>query len=132
MMGLPVIELDKIFWRPGLAPTPVDEWRRVQQTLIEQAAWIMDGDLGPYDAVDVRLRAADTVIFLDFPIILCAWRAFWRSRERWDFWRWLLSYRGDRIREAIAEHAPTATVYVLRSPKECDAPWAEFLSNELL
>jgi hypothetical protein len=26
----------------------------------------MDGDLGPYDVLDVRLQAADTVAFLDF------------------------------------------------------------------
>jgi hypothetical protein len=29
----------------------------------------MDGDLGPYDAIEVRLRAADTIIFLDFSIV---------------------------------------------------------------
>jgi hypothetical protein len=113
-----VIELDKIFWRPGLVATPIDEWRRIQGTLIEQATWIMDGDLGPYDAVDVRLRAADTVIFLNFSIIRCAWRAFLRSRERWDFWRWLLSYRAEPIFEAIRAHAPEATVYVLRRPRD--------------
>ena len=78
----------------------------------------MDGDLGAYDAVEVRLRAADTDIFLDFSIIRCAWRAFVRSRERWDFWRWLLSYRAEPIFEAIRAHAPEATVYVLRGPKD--------------
>jgi hypothetical protein len=26
----------------------------------------MDGGLGPYDAVEMRLRAADTIILLDF------------------------------------------------------------------
>jgi hypothetical protein len=107
-----VIELDKVFWRPGLLPTPVDEWRRVQQALVERDAWIMDGDLGPYDADEVRLRAADTIIFLDFSIIRCAWRALWRSRERWDFWRWLLTYRRD------PPHASNATVHVLHNPRE--------------
>jgi adenylate kinase family enzyme len=24
--GLPVIELDKLFWRPGLVATPRDQW----------------------------------------------------------------------------------------------------------
>ena len=112
-----MIELDKVFWRPGLVLTPIDEWRRIQETLVEQPAWIMDGDLGPYDAVDVRLRAADTVILLDFPIILCVWRALKRSRERWDFWRWLLSYPRSRMRRAIADHAPRATIHVLGNPR---------------
>ena len=34
----------------------------------------MDGDLGPYDVLDVRLQAADTVVFLDFSPARCAWR----------------------------------------------------------
>ncbi len=28
--GLPVIELDKHFWRPGTTPTPTTEWTRKQ------------------------------------------------------------------------------------------------------
>lgn len=64
--GLPVIELDKLFWRPGLAVTPRDQWAAIQREVARQRSWIMDGDLGPYDVVDVRLQAADTVVFLDF------------------------------------------------------------------
>src|SRR5580692_1516991 len=90
---LPVLELDKIFWQPALVPTPRDQWAHIQQTLAAQDRWIMDGDLGPYDAVEVRLRFADTIVFLDFSVIRCAWRAVLRSRERADFWLWLLRYR---------------------------------------
>jgi adenylate kinase family enzyme len=77
--GLPVVELDKLFWQPGLVATPRDQWVEVQQRLFEEDAWIMDGELGPYDAIEVRLRAADTIIFLDFSIVRCAWRAVRRS-----------------------------------------------------
>ena len=31
--GLPVIELDKLFWRPGLAATPHDELVAIQRQL---------------------------------------------------------------------------------------------------
>jgi adenylate kinase family enzyme len=91
--GLPVIELDKIFWQPGLVATSHDQWRATQEILVAQDAWICDGDLGPYDVLEVRLRAADTVIFLDFSFMRCAWRALRRSRERMDFWLWLINYR---------------------------------------
>ena len=80
----------------------------------------MDGDLGPYDVIDVRLRAADTVIFLDFPRVRCAWRAIRRSRERADFWRWLWSYRRRSrplIRQAIAAYAGHADLHVLATPR---------------
>src|SRR3981081_2588797 len=80
--GLPVIELDKVFWRPGLAATPRDQWAKMQERVVEESRWIIDGALGPYDAVEVRLHAADTIIFLDFSLLRCAWRAIRRSRER--------------------------------------------------
>jgi adenylate kinase family enzyme len=118
--GLPVIELDKIFWQPGLAATPRDQWMVIQQELVERERWIMDGDLGPYDAVDVRLRAADTVILLDFSLIRCAWRAIRRSPERADFWRWLFAYRRRSrplLLKAVAAHAAEADVHIFRSPR---------------
>src|SRR6202051_2059687 len=90
---LPLIELDQLFLRPRLAATPPGEWAAIQRKLAARESWIMDGDLGPYDVVDVRLQAADTIVFLDFSPARCAWRAIRRSRERADFWWWLLTYR---------------------------------------
>jgi adenylate kinase family enzyme len=118
--GLPAIELDKIFWRPGLLPTPRAEWIRLQQKLVSEEKWIMDGDLGPYDAVEERLRAADTIVLLDFSLARCVWRAFRRSQENADFWRWVLSWRRrsrPALLHAIALHAPMARLYRLRKPK---------------
>ena len=117
--GLRVIELDKVFWQTGLARTPRHRWVELQQKLVSENEWIIDGDLGPYDAIEVRLRAADTIIFLDFSLFRCAWRAVWRSRERVDFWLWLLQYRWlsrPLLMNAIACHASAATKHVLRTP----------------
>jgi len=126
--GLKMVEIDKIFWQPGLSAMPREQWARVQLGLVAGAGWILDGDLGPYDAVEVRLGAADTVIFLDFSIARCAWRAFRRSCERADFWLWLLQYRRKsrpRLLESIAKHAPHAKLQVLRNPQEVDRFLAE-------
>ncbi len=79
----------------------------------------MDGDLGPYDAVQVRLRRADTVILLDFSLLRCAWHAITRSRERADFWRWLVAYRRKYLPlllQAFAQDAATADVLIFRDP----------------
>ena len=117
---LPVIELDTLFWRPGLAPTPQEEWAVIQRRLAAQESWIMDGDLGPYDVLDIRLQAADAIVFLDFSPLRCAWRAIRRSPERADFWKWLLLYRRrsrPALRRAIAAHASDADVYVLPTPR---------------
>jgi hypothetical protein len=118
--GLPVVELDKHFWRPGLEATSPEQWAIIQRNLIARPAWIMDGDLGPYDVVDVRLRAADTVLVLDFSFWRCAWRAIRRSWERADFWRWLWTYRTrslPSLMDAIAAHAPDADLHVFRNPR---------------
>ncbi|MGB6578497.1 MAG: hypothetical protein WBF34_11320 [Streptosporangiaceae bacterium] len=92
----------------------------IQRQLAAQESWIMDGDFGPYDLIEVRLRAADAVVFLDFSSLRCAWRAIRRSRDRADFWRWLLTYRRRSrppIRQAIAAHAGDADIHVLATPR---------------
>jgi hypothetical protein len=74
----------------------------------------------PYDFIEVRLAAADVVIFLDLSVWKCAWRAIKRSRERMDFWMWLLRYRWVSrpfLMKAISEHASGANVYVLRDSR---------------
>jgi adenylate kinase family enzyme len=119
--GLPVIELDKIFWQPGLHALPLSEWVKMQRSLVVQESWIMDGDLGPYDAVEVRLSAADTIILLDFGLARCAWRALRRGRERSDFWQWLIKYRRrslPRLMQAISRFAPPAELHLIRNPEE--------------
>lgn len=118
--GLPVIELDKHFWSPDLQPTPPDRWAEVQGELAHADRWIMDGDLGPYDVLDVRLRRADTVLMLDYSFPRCAWRALRRSRERADFWLWVWSWRRRSrplLLKAIATHAEDAKLHVLRNPR---------------
>ena len=92
----------------------------VQEKLVAEDGWIMDGDLGPYDVVEVRLRAADTVIFLDFSFLCCARRAIRRSRERINFWWWILAYRWKSrpaLLKAIAGYAPNAKLQVFRDPE---------------
>jgi nicotinamide riboside kinase len=119
--GLPVVELDKLFWQPGLESTSRADWAKTQRTLVEQEQWIIDGDLGQYDAVEVRLSAADTIIVLDFALVRCAWRAFLRGRERIDFWRWLIAYRKQSLpalMQAINKFAPCANLHLIRNPSE--------------
>jgi hypothetical protein len=119
LTGLPVVELDRHFWQPDLAPTPRDRWAAIQHDLTSSQQWIMDGDLGPYDMVEIRLRAADTIILLNFSLARCAWRALRRSRERIDFWHWLITYRHHSrplLSNAINTHAAGAAVHIFHHP----------------
>jgi adenylate kinase family enzyme len=126
--GLPVVELDKIFWQPGLHAMPTGRWIEAQTLLVANSGWILDGDLGRLDNVATRLRAADTVIFLDFSLARCAWRALRRSRERFDFWWWVVAYRWQSrpvLLKAIADFAPNARLHVFRSPASLN----QFVNN---
>ena len=117
-LGLPVVELDREFWSASLHPLPVGEWRRRQHVLAGGPAWIMDGDLGPYDDLEPRLARADAVIVLDLPLRVCWWRAWRRGRERRDFWVWVVRWRRRSrpvVMAAITRWAPDAEVVVLRS-----------------
>jgi adenylate kinase family enzyme len=126
LVDAPVIELDALFWRdPDLRPLPPAEWVRIQQELIrDRPRWVADGDLGPYDVLSARLRAADGVVMLDYSLPRCAWRALRRSRERFDFWRWVVTYRRrwkPRILAEVARCAPRVELHILRSPRDAEA-----------
>ena len=121
--GLPVVELDRLFWRPDLTPTPAPVWLERQREIAAADRWIIDGDLGPYDTAGIRLSRADTVLVLDFALPRCAWRAARRSRERAHFWWWLLTWRRRArpvVLDAIAAHAAHADVHILRRPRQLD------------
>ena len=121
LTGLPVIELDTLFWQDGLTAAGPVAWAGRQRELVSREDWILDGDLGPYDsALDARLRAADTIIVLNFSLLRCAWRTVLRGRERADYWHWVWAYRRQslpKIMRAIRQDAPHARLYVLRSPR---------------
>ena len=67
--GLPLIHLDSMWWRADGSHISRDEFDRALSELLAGEKWIMDGDYSrTYEA---RLRAADTVIFLDYPEDVC-------------------------------------------------------------
>ena len=67
--GLPLIHLDSVWWRADGSHISRDEFDRALAGLLAGEQWIMDGDYSR--TYEVRLRAADTVIFLDYPEDVC-------------------------------------------------------------
>ena len=131
--GIPCVELDKVFWSADLEPTPHDQWVIVQQGLTQGESWILDGDLGPYDVLEARLNSADPLVVFDLPTWRCAWRAVRRSRERLDFWRWLLAWRRQyrpRLMEAIEIHAAEARLFVVRVDNDVRRTFVELTRTQ--
>ena len=75
-MRLSQIHLDSEFWKPGWKVTERAEWRAKVTKLAERVAWIMDGNYGA--SLDLRLPRDDTLMWFDYPRLLCAWGALWR------------------------------------------------------
>jgi adenylate kinase family enzyme len=76
-LGLPLVHLDRLFWRPGWVRTPTDEWHRVMENLVASDRWVIDGNYG--GTMDTRLAAADAVVFLDVPRLRCLTRLVKRA-----------------------------------------------------
>ena len=75
-LGLPMVHLDAHYWRDGWQPTPADEWQATVRRLVQEPRWVMDGNYG--GTLDLRLAAADTVVFLDISRMRCLWRVLVR------------------------------------------------------
>jgi adenylate kinase family enzyme len=138
-LGLPVIHLDAEHWQPGWVPTPLDEWEAKVRELASGERWIIDGNYG--GTLHLRLAAADTIIFLDFPRTICLWRVLrrqlrYRGRSRPDMtegcperispgfaawiWRYPRSHR-PRVLTAMRSLGAHARHVILRSSREVEA-----------
>jgi adenylate kinase family enzyme len=74
--GLPLIGLDRAYWRSGWVEPPKDEWRAIVAGLAAEPAWVMDGNYS--GTFDLRMPRADTVVWLDTPRTTCLWRVVLR------------------------------------------------------
>ena len=108
-LGLPLVHLDREYWRPGWVAPPPEEWERRARELCAADEWVLDGNFA--STLELRLERADTVVFLDLPTLTCLAGALgrwlcWRGKtsrpdlaagcpERLDpeFLRWVLGYR---------------------------------------
>jgi len=78
-LSLKVYHLDAIFWKPNWVGVPKNEQREIQHELIKNEKWIIDGNYG--GTMGIRLKAADTIIFLDVHRTICIYRAFKRMLQ---------------------------------------------------
>lgn len=143
LLELPLIHLDREYWRPGWEATPADQWRARVEALIARPRWIMDGNYG--GTLELRLTRATAVLLLDLPRRVYLRRVLWRSlsqrgrtradmatgcTERLDpeFVRYVWSFGRTRrprllvLKERLAEErADTLTFIHLRSRRDVAA-----------
>ncbi len=75
--GIPLIHLDQVFWSPGWIETQRYAWVEKNRQIIQNDSWILDGNYG--STMDMRIEAADTIVFLFRPSYVCLYRALKRT-----------------------------------------------------
>ncbi|MFN7252455.1 MAG: DNA topology modulation protein [Anaerobacillus sp.] len=131
-----VYHLDVLFWKPNWVGVPKDEQRKVQNELVKEEEWIIDGNYG--GTMEIRLNAADTIIFLDISKTICVFRAFKRMvqyrnktrpdmgkgcKEKFDpeFFKWIWQFptkSRPQILEQLKQLSNDKQIIILKSPKE--------------
>jgi adenylate kinase family enzyme len=137
MLGLPVIHLDKEYWRAGWVEPDPAEFAAHAEKLIARPRWIMDGNYG--GTLARRLECADLVVNLDYRRSVFFPRLVWRTLANWGrtrpdmaegcvekydafFWRYAWRYRIDVLprREALIADSGVPVID-FRTPREAKA-----------
>lgn len=67
--GFPLVYLDNLWWRPDRTHISREEFDCELSRILSKPEWIIDGDYSR--TYEVRIRACDTVIFLDYDEEVC-------------------------------------------------------------
>lgn len=131
--NLPVYHLDALHFEPGWVAMPKDRWVQLQQQIIQEDKWIIDGNYGR--TIDIRMNEADTIIFFDLPRWITLYRVIKRrmmyhgrtrpdlregcpERLDWKFLRWVWGYRSTQRPDLIKKLeslAASKTIYIIKT-----------------
>jgi adenylate kinase family enzyme len=134
LLNLPVTHMDAVYFDNRWNPLPMERFETVQRELVAAPRWVIDGNY--ISTVQVRLEAADTVVFMDLPTHVCLWGILSRqlrhgsgqndqngvyNRINHDVLRYVLGYRRKmrpRVLAKIDQHASGARVIALTGRRQ--------------
>ena len=141
--GLPVVHLDQIWWAPG-------NWQHIEKPEfdeklaleLEKPRWILDGNFNR--TIEARLEACDTVIYLDYPRLVCLKNWLGRVIKNWghhrpdmtegctewidpEFVKWIWNFnKNNRARYyELLNNAGDKKVVILKSRRQAERFLAE-------
>src|SRR5687768_11917787 len=79
-LGLPHVELDALHWDPGWTPAPAGIFRQRAAQVLQGEAWVVDGNHP--EVRQLIWSRADTVVWLDYGLLLVMWRLVVRTFRR--------------------------------------------------
>lgn len=136
--NIKLIHLDQLHWKPNWTEPSKDEWQNIIKQAIEGEEWIMDGNFS--GTMEMRIEASDTIIFLDFPRVICIWRilkrvAKYRKTNRPDmaegcnekldfpFLKWVWEYPNrtkPKVEALLQKHQNGKKIFQFKSNKEVE------------
>ena len=110
-LDIPVVHLDKLFWRPGWVSISQTEYDVLHRQELAKERWIIDGNFDR--TIPERLARCDTVIYLDFSRFACLMGVLKRvfttygkvrpdmgegcpERIDWDFLKWVWDFNKNK------------------------------------
>lgn len=143
-LSLPLYYLDMIWHKPDKTTCSREAFDGKLREILEKDTWIIDGNY--LRTLEMRLKKADTVFLLDYPIGVCLAGAKERiGKKREDlpfveteldeeFWQWILDFSGDQlpvIYRLLKQYESGREIFVFRSRGEadrfCDRMWENAL-----
>jgi len=138
ILDLPVVHIDHIHWKAGWVERSAEEKNRLCSEVHARDTWIFEG--GRSVTWPERLSRADTLIWLDFPLPVRAWRVFWRTIKHYgktrpdlpegcpeqfslEFIQWIWNTRnsGRLLMQQLFESAPASKEkYHLQDQKQVE------------
>lgn len=87
-LGAPYVELDALYWEPNWTPAQLEVVRERVRQATAGDAWVVDGNYR--QSRDLVWPRAQTIIWLDYPLIVNFWRllrrTLWRAFTRAELW----------------------------------------------
>jgi adenylate kinase family enzyme len=138
--NLPLVHLDYHYYDlPKNYHNDKDAWKNLVRSLVAKDRWIIEGNYK--STFDVRLPAADTIIFFDYPRYVAMWRALkrriqyrnklrtdmpagWKEKLDLDFVKFIWNFNANvkpMIHELLPQYKDRKTVIILNTPKETHA-----------
>lgn len=137
-LELPLYHLDLIWHREDRTNIGSQAFERRLEDIMKEDRWIIDGNYR--STLELRLKACDTVFFLDYPLEVCLQGARERvGRKRDDlpwietefdseFEQWIIDFQKTKLKEQyeLLANYPNKTLIVFKSRKEAE----RFLAQE--
>ncbi len=84
-LDLPLYHLDSVYWQANWKIPKEDEWHTKLNNILSKPEWIMDGNY--CKTLEMRIKSADTVIFLNIPKHIAIYRVLKRSFTNFNMTR---------------------------------------------